>query len=1093
MSKEAVPMNPVRRLTLVATLATLATLLLATSAGAVPAAELHIESLSNTTASSGETFRQIVQVTNAGQSELQGGSFPIVLTGTLPSGLTLVSAEGPFGGCTSTPTGFSCERVESMQPKLHETVTAQLAVDPGVEPGEVLTTVFRVEGGDPSNPSATTADPIRVAAKPPPFGLDAFDAASFADPQRMPFTQAAGHPYDFAVNLDFNTATDPIPAHSSPWPRQPLRDASVELPPGLVGSASGLPQCTVAQLVNGPGTQPEPICESESQIGVTTIRFNNSGLGTSFGPLPVFNLVPAPGDAARFGYNVAGTVVLLDAHIRNGSDYGITVTAFDVSEGLAVTGAETVTWGDPADPLHTPDRACPGKRAPWDGNEVTCASPTLPAGFLRQPTSCAAEHTGLPFNASIYSWPGSADERSIRTHLPKGYPYTESEWGEPQGPTGCAAVSFNPGLSAEPTTNTADSPTGLNLHLTLPQDCWQPRETPSQVEGQICQSDLKGAEVKLPQGMTLNPSAASGLGACSETQIGYKPDTSEPFEFTPEPAACPDSSKIGKVSIKTPLLEEELTGAVYLAKQTENPFGSLLAMYLVAENAARGVVVKQAGEVGSDPGTGRLVTRFDSAPQAPFSDLHVSLFGGPRAALRTPPTCGTYGVSAKLTPWSGNAPVTVGSAFEVESCPNGGFDPKLTAGTQNPLAGSYSPFNLRLSREDGTQQIAGLTAALPEGLIGKPAGIPYCPDSTLAAISGDVGTGVAQEQHPSCPAVSQVGTVTAGAGAGPEPFYTQSGRAYLAGPYMGAPLSLAVVTPAVAGPFDLGTVVVRNALRVDPETAKITAVSDPIPTILHGIPLDLRDVRVSLERNQFTLNPTSCEPMSIGSTVTGAQGATASPSARFQVAACSRLGFKPKLSLKLKGKTNRGADPALTAVLKARPGDANIGRVSVALPRSEFLDNAHIKTICTRVQFAAGLGNGADCPAGSVYGHATATSPLLDQPLSGPVYLRSSSHELPDLVFALNGQIDIAAVGRIDSVNGGIRSTFETVPDAPLTKVVLNMAGGKKGLLENSTNICKGTHRATADFEAHNAKGVELIPTLKPAGCGKARKSGRTH
>ncbi len=548
------------------------------------------------------------------------------------------------------------------------------------------------------------------------------------------------------------------------------------------------------------------------------------------------------------------------------------------------------------------------------------------------------------------------------------------------------------------------------------------------------------------------------------------------------------------MEVTTPLLDHGIKADVYLAKQQDNPFNSLLALYIAGRDAESGVVLKLSGQVKAED-DGRLVTTFDNQPQVPFSKLHLELFGGPRAPLRTPSACGAHTATAELTPWSGNAPVELWSSFQITQgpagapCPNGAFDPKLAAGTTNPLAAAYSPFTLRLSRADGTQELGAITATLPPGLIGKLAGVPYCPDAALAAISGALRTGAAQIASPSCPAASQVGTVTVGAGAGPNPFYTQSGRAYLAGPYKGAPLSVAVVTPAVAGPFDLGNVVVRNALRIDPATTQVTAVSDPLPSILHGIPLDLRDVRVDLSRPDFTLNPTSCDPMAIDATLTGTQGASASRSERFQVANCDKLAFKPKLSIRLKGGIRRSDHPALRAqlVMPKKTG-ANIARASVALPHSEFLAQSHIRTICTRVQFAAGSGGGEACPAGSVYGHARAFSPLLDKPLEGPVYLRSSSHRLPDLVAALNGQIDVELSGRIDTTNdGGIRTTFALVPDAPVSKFVLSMKGGKKGLLENSRNLCKSTNRATVKFDGQNGKVSDFTPMVE-ARCGKKGK-----
>jgi hypothetical protein len=326
--------------------------------------------------------------------------------------------------------------------------------------------------------------------------------------------------------------------------------------------------------------------------------------------------------------------------------------------------------------------------------------------------------------------------------------------------------------------------------------------------------------------------------------------------------------------------------------------------------------------------------------------------------------------------------------------------------------------------------------------------------------------------------------VDVGAGAGPTPYYTQ-GRAYLAGPYKGAPLSLAIVTPATAGPYDLGTVMVRTALYVDPETTRIHAVSDPIPQILQGIPLDVRSIALKMSRPSFTLNPTSCDPMAVTGSATSPFGSSASLSNPFQVGGCSSLAFKPKLSLKLSGGTKRSQNPALKAVLRMPAGGANIAKASVALPHSEFLDQAHIKTICTRVQFAA-----AQCPPGSVYGKATAISPLLGQPLSGPVYLRSSSNPLPDLVADLNGQIHVVLVGRIDSIKGGIRNSFEAVPDAPVSKFVLEMQGGKKGLLENSTNLCKSVNKATVLFVGLNGKTAVSKPALQVK-CPKGKKKGK--
>jgi hypothetical protein len=441
-----------------------------------------------------------------------------------------------------------------------------------------------------------------------------------------------------------------------------------------------------------------------------------------------------------------------------------------------------------------------------------------------------------------------------------------------------------------------------------------------------------------------------------------------------------------------------------------------------------------------------------------------------------------------LTPWSGTAPVTPSDSFAIEGGPGGGpcaaypNSPAFVANTLSPIAAKYTPLVVNLRREDGSQQFSAVTLSPPPGLLGKLAGIPYCSEAAIAAAAAKTGKG--EQLSPSCPSASRLGTVVAGAGAGPTPYFA-SGSAYLAGPYKGAPLSMVIVTPAVAGPFDLGAVVVRTALQVDLETTRITAVSDPLPQILQGIPLDIRTIQVRLDRPDFTLNPTSCDPMSFDGQLKSVLGQIAPLQSRFQAAECSNLGFDPKLSIALSGKTKRTGNPALTATLTYPQGAyANIASASVALPHSEFLDQAHIKTICTRVQFAADA-----CPKGAIYGKAKATSPLLDAPLEGPVYLRSSSNPLPDLVVDLRGQIHAALVGRIDSINGGIRTTFTSVPDAPVSKFILQMRGGDKGLLENSRNLCKGTNRATAIFTGQNGKVKAMRPALK-ASCGRGKKNG---
>ncbi len=615
----------------------------------------------------------------------------------------------------------------------------------------------------------------------------------------------------------------------------------------------------------------------------------------------------------------------------------------------------------------------------------------------------------------------------------------------------------------------------------------------------IASSDIKAIKVALPEGMTINPSQGEGLGVCTSAQYASETLKSDPG------TGCPSTSKIGTVEVRSPALAETLEGSVLVAKPFDNPSNSLIGLYIVIKNPERGVMVKLAGKVDPNAQTSQIVTTFDDIPQLPFSSFDLHFREGVRAPLATPKTCGKYTTQAEFTPWSNpSKPLLTSTSFEIthgvggSACPAGGtapFHPQLQAGALNPSALAFTPVTVRMTREDGEQEITSFSADLPPGLGAKLAGVPKCSDAALTATALDSGSN--EISNPICPAASQVGRVTVGYGVGSVQTHA-TGRIFLAGPYHGAPISIATVAPAVLGPIDLGTIVQRSAFRVDPETAQVhvdSKASDPIPHILKGLELHLRDIRVYMDRPNFTINPTNCNPMSFGAQLSGS-GADFASSADdvsvgvanpFQVANCSLLGFKPKLSFKLKGGTHRSDHPALTAMLTPRPGDANIGKAVVALPHSEFLDNAHIKTICTRAQFASNT-----CPDASIYGYAKAVSPLLDEPIEGPVYLRSSSNPLPDLVAKLQGEINVNAVGRIDSVNEGIRTTFDTVPDTPVTKFTLSMQGGKKGLFVNSRNLCLHPARADVKFTGQNGKTEHLRPLMQDS-CKKAHKRKHHH
>jgi len=604
--------------------------------------------------------------------------------------------------------------------------------------------------------------------------------------------------------------------------------------------------------------------------------------------------------------------------------------------------------------------------------------------------------------------------------------------------------------------------------------------------------------------MGINPSAANGLQVCTDAEFG---------KGTRNPVACPPASKIGTVEAESPALPDlagSPRGNVYVGQQlSRDPTsGQEYRIFVDAESPRYGISVRLVGNVRADPRTGQLTTTFSETPQVPATSFHLTFDGGARATLSSPPTCGPNQAGAVMTPWSGNPPAKPGDSFTLTSLPGGGkcpktmaerpFAPSFAAGPTSAKAGAFSPVSVRIDRPDGQQELKGADITLAPGMTGKLAGIAYCPEAAIAAAAANAGN--AEKASSSCPANSLVGSASVAVGTGPAP-YRIGGKAFLSGPYHGAPLSLAVVTPATAGPFDLGTVVVRVALFVDPETAQIRAASDPFPDVFGGSQLSVRSIDLSMDRPNFTLNPTSCDPLAIAGSLAGGGGDPTNPaafsafavSAPFQTTKCDALKFRPKLVTKLLGSrkvTRRSQHPKFRSVLTAREGDANISRAALTLPHSLFLDQSHIGTICTRVQLAA-----AACPARSVYGHARAISPLLDDELAGPVYLVSSDHELPDLLVDLRGQVDIRLRGVISATRARMKTVFASVPDVPVSKFVLNMKGGKKGLLVNSRDLCLKPNFSYLSFKSQNGKKLRKkklplrVPGCKDGGSKRATAS----
>jgi hypothetical protein len=1042
------------------------------------------------------------------------------ITITFPEGLTPLEVSLP--DCSITASKATCffpgnEEVGSVRP-FQDQIRFKAVVKVSSDfIGKTLTSSLAISGAGAVNDGTVVT--TRVVDEEPEFGVAAFDGLATASPGGEAFAQAGGHPFDLTNSLAFYSYENvkkyflfPFPGNAEALTTvEPLRDVVVDLPPGQLADLTAVSQCTMVELGNSISGAPAPLCPPGSQVGVVDVRVSGHGFLTdipsNLPTIPLYNMTPAVGSPARFGFNVGGTMVILDAKIRSTSDYGVSIVSHHISQGLLAQGTDVTFWGVPADEAHRSQRQCPG--VGFERNE-TCAAGVSPKGFLRMPTACTNPDEGLEWKVASDSWfdPGSLDANgdpnlsdpawshsSFTTHDPPAYPVAPEDRGPERGIEGCDEVPVKGTLEAKPTSIDTETSSGLSVHVEVPNPGLENAESVTST------SDIKKVVVALPEGMTINPSQADGLGTCSPAQY-----QSTELSFFPTPGkGCPDDAKIGSVSVKTPLLNETIPGDVYVAKPFDNPFGSLLALYVVLHEPERGVLVKLAGKVDTNERTGQITTTFDNIPQQPFSSFDFKFREGARAPLATPQSCGTYTTTAQFTGWSDpDHPITSTSDFQItrgiggSPCPSGGlppFKPGLVAGSINNAAGKYSPFNVRLFRTDAEQEFTRFSIKLPPGISGKLAGVPFCPDAAIEA--SKARSGEQELASPSCPKASEIGHSLAGAGVGSALVYAP-GKIYLAGPYNGSALSIAAITAAKVGPFDLGTVVVRQALKVDPETAEVfidATGSDPIPHIIDGVTVHLRDIRAYVDKPEFTLNPTNCTRTSTASTLLGSgldffsdvDDRPVTVSTPYQAADCAALSFKPDLKLQLKGGTKRAGHPALKATLKMKPGMANIARAQVTLPKSEFLDQSHIGTVCTRVQYAKD-----QCPAKSVYGYARAFTPILDEPLQGPVYLRSSSHKLPDLVAGLkSGKIEIDLAGRIDSVDGQIRSTFETVPDAPVSKFILTMQGGKKGLLENSTNLCAKAHKAIVEFDGQNGKTSDSTPVVKPQCKGKKRKAAK--
>jgi hypothetical protein len=855
-------------------------------------------------------------------------------------------------------------------------------------------------------------------------------------------------------------------------PEEPIDELAhvhVDIPEGFTVN----PQATTVQCPTATGEANPESCPAESKVGESLITGSVAGL-----PSPttikadVFNIEPPDGEPALFGFAIGAgaTKVFLRTSVAWESDY---------HEGFTIDVPETPLASVLPGGLILKNRLRFNGRA-GDGTFLT--TPTTCHEWEEEPAFEHVYSTWLLASSITeesepgYQWPQSAEPR------------LESPLPESEKPLDCPGIPYAPSVGIAPNTTQTDSPAGATTEVDIPH--------PTGGESRESSQTQRG-RVTLPLGMSLNPSAAAGLVACTDAEFG---------KGTRNPVACPVASKIGTVAIDTPPLPDgSLLGNVYVGSQlSRDPAsGDEYRIFIDAESKRFDISVRLLGKVVADPLTGQLTTIFSNLPQAPVKSFVIKLDGGPRATLTSPAVCGPHTMATTLTPWTaqwnGKPDPEPSSQFTLTSAPGGGgcpqtlgerpFAPAFEAKSTNTQAAAFTNVNVDVVRSEGNQELKGVDVTLPPGMTAKLAGLRYCPEGAIAAAAANAG--LAEIVSPSCAGDSLVGSAVITSGSGPEPLRIETGKAFLAGPYHGAPLSLAVITPATAGPFDLGTVVVRVALFVDPKTAQVKAVSDPLPHIYGGALLDLRTVSVKIDRPNFSLNGTNCSPSSFAGTLRGGGSNPADPAAftsvsassPYQVTGCDSLPFGPKLYLRTFGATKRAKNPKLRAIFVARRGDANVSRAAVTLPKSMILDQGAISQVCTRVQFAAG-----DCPSNSVYGFAEATTPLLDGPLKGPVYLRSSDNPLPDLVAALHGQVDVELAGRTDTVNGRLRNTFDVVPDVPVSRFVLTIRGGKKkGLLVNSQNLCARKQFAKLNLTAQNGKKLKKKKLKLRTPCKKKR------
>ncbi len=1096
----------------------------ATLAVAAPSAWWHVSTrISPSTLKPGGEGTLALQAINVGDASTSG---PVTLTATLPKGASVVERSGApqvsffaplkathldfgpagplavFNLCQVGGTRVTCSTMltpetAELEPFLGEVAPfEQLEMlvsfkENGVVSGSSVEA--QVSGGNAA--SVSKGRSLVVDEAGPAFGAEELSLTPEEEGGATD-THAGSHPFQLTNTFSLNQSGDPARPPAAP------RNLYFKLPPGQLGNATAVPKCSAPDFaVELKGNINR--CPSSTVVGVAVLTFDESAhLGLVSYPVPIFSLEPKRGEPIRFGFVVLGTPVILDTSLRSGAgeDYGVTVSPLNITEVSNLISSTVTFWGTPSDPRHEQSIGwgCLASHY-WSvgsGAEIPCLPSVREANtpaFLTMPTNCAAPYTTT---VEGISWPRPGSPGGVT--LPPLSASLQDSTGAPLGLVGCNELPFSPTIEAKPTATAASSPSGLDVNLDFRDDgLTNPMG--------VAQSALKDITVTLPEGFTINPSSGVGLGGCRPAD--YARESIE----SPPGTGCPNNSKLGTVEIETPLLAQKIHGSLFIAQPYENPFASLIAIYIVAKEPETGIMIKLAGRVTPNPVTGQLVTTFENNPQLPFSHFNFHFREGQQAPLISPATCGTFTTKADLTPWSEPmSTLTDFSSFTITTGAAGGpcpvglppFQPQLEAGTLNNNAGTFSPFDLRLTRTDGEQEIATFSTSLPPGLTGVLSGIPFCPETSIELAR--TKSGVQEEAEPSCPATSQLGHTLVGTGVGAVLAYVP-GKIYLAGPYRGDPFSLVSVTSAVVGPFDLGTVVIRFGLRIDPTSAQVSvdpAASEPIPHIIDGIVTHVRDIRVYVDRPDFILNPTSCTPTTIASTLGSNLGQTVAITSPFQTANCADLKFQPKVAVTtgaLATKANGASLNFRIAYPKGALGTQSwFNEAKFDIPKQLPARLTTIQKACLAATFET---NRAACPAASKIGHATVHTPVLPVPLEGPVYFVSyGSAKFPDAVLVLDGygvHIELHGETFINGKTGVTSATFRNTPDVPFESIEVSVPAGP--FSEFGANLPLKAHGSFCGqklvmptfFKAQNGLQIRQNTAVTVTGCPKTRTTTR--